>query len=131
MKTRYAVASAMVAGVLLGGLSVGGLYAQGKMPGAYVIVGFSDIDDVAAFKTNVVEKAAGLIEKNGGRFLVRTNEITVLRAADPPIKRYVLIGFDSVQQAKSWYASEDMKAINAYNEQHTKGRSFVVEAKSR
>ena len=131
MKTRYAVASAMVAGVLLGGLSVGGLYAQGKMPGAYVIVGFSDIDDVAAFKTNVVERAAGLIEKNGGRFLVRTNEITVLRAADPPIKRYVLIGFDSVQQAKSWYASEDMKAINAYNEQHTKGRSFVVEAKSR
>lgn len=131
MKTRYAVASAMVAGVLLGGLSVGGLYAQGKMPGAYVIVGFSDIDDVAAFKTNVVEKAAGLIEKNGGRFLVRTNEITVLRAADPPIKRYVLIGFDSVQQAKSWYASEDMKAINAYNEQHTKGRSFVVEAESR
>lgn len=131
MKTRYAVASAMVAGVLLGGLSVGGLYAQGKMPGAYVIVGFSDIDDVAAFKTNVVEKAAGLIEKNGGRFLVRTNEITVLRAADPPIKRYVLIGFDSVQQAKSWYASEDMKAINAYNEQHTKGRSFVVEAELR
>ena len=101
------------------------------MPGAYVIVGFSDIDDVAAFKTNVVEKAAGLIEKNGGRFLVRTNDITVLRAADPPIKRYVLIGFDSVQQAKSWYASEDMKAINAYNEQHTKGRSFVVEAESR
>jgi hypothetical protein len=27
------------------------------------------------------------------------------------------IGLDSGQQAKSWYASDDMKAINTYNEE--------------
>ena len=57
MKTRYAVAAAMVAGALLGGVSVGALYAQGKAPGAYVVVGLTDVDDMAAYKTNVIEKA--------------------------------------------------------------------------
>ena len=131
MKTRYAAAAAMVAGVLLGGVSVGALYAQGKAPGAYVVVGLTEVDDMAAYKTNVIEKASPVVEKHGGRLLVRTNNITELRAADPPIKRWILIGFDNVQQAKSWYASEDMKPINAYINQHSKGRAFVVEAESR
>jgi hypothetical protein len=33
------------------------------------------------------------------------------------------IGLDSVQQAKSWYASDNMKAIDTHHEEHTKGRA--------
>jgi uncharacterized protein (DUF1330 family) len=128
MKTTYAVALAMLAGVAIGGTSVGGLYAQNKTPGAYAIVAFSDTGDAAAFKTNVLDKAPDAVKKHGGHFIARTNEITVLRAAEPQLKRYVIIAFDDVQKAKSWYGSEDMKAINSYNDQHTKGRAFIVPA---
>jgi uncharacterized protein (DUF1330 family) len=73
----------------------------------------------------ILDRAPRVITKHGGRFLVRTNDITVLRAADPPLKRFVLIAFDTVQQAKDRYHSDDMKGINRYNEQHTKGRAFA------
>lgn len=128
MKTRYTVALSIFAGVAIGAVSVGGLYAQSKGPGAYVVVAFSDLGDSATFNSSVAEKAPEIIKQHGGHFLVRTNEITVLRAADPPLKRYVLIGFDNAQQAKDWYNSTEMKPINSYNEEHTKGRAFLVEA---
>ena len=41
MKTRYAVVLSMLAGAALGAVSVGGLYAQGKAPGAYVVIDIS------------------------------------------------------------------------------------------
>ena len=91
----------------------------------------NEIADPATSKANVIDKAPPIIAKHGGRLLGRTNEITVLRAADPPLKRFVLIGFDTAQHAKDWYHSDDMKSITGYNEQHRKGRAFVVEAASR
>jgi uncharacterized protein (DUF1330 family) len=130
MKTRYAVALAMAAGAVLGAISVGGLYAQGKAPGAYVIITFTDLGDRAAFKANVIDKAGPLVQKAGGRALVATEDFTVLRQGPTPwvLKRYAILGFDSVQQAKDWYAANNMKGINTYNEQQTKGRTFIVEA---
>jgi len=46
MNSRYAVALSTLAGVAIGAVSVGGLYAQGKAPGAYVVVAFSDLQRV-------------------------------------------------------------------------------------
>jgi len=131
MKTRYTVALAMLAGAALGAVSVGGLFAQGKAPGAYAVVSYTEIADPAAYKTNVVDKAPPLIEKNGGRLIVATNDITVLREGTPPfpIKRFAIIAFDDLQQAKDWYASPDMKDINAYINENTKGRIFAVKAR--
>jgi len=60
-----------------------------------------------------------------------TNDITVLREGTPPfpIKRFAIIGFDSVEQAKDWYASPDMKDVQAYINKNTKGRAFAVKAR--
>jgi len=130
MKTRYTVALSMLAGVALGAVSVGGLYAQGKAPGAYAIVTYTDIPDPAGYKANVVDKAPALIAKNGGHLIVATNDLTVLREGTPPfpIKRLAIIGFDSIQQAKDWYASPDMKDVQGYINENTKGRVFAVKA---
>jgi uncharacterized protein (DUF1330 family) len=130
MKTRYVAALSMLSGVVLGAVSVGGLYAQGKTPGAYVVITFTDLGDQAAFKTNVLDKAVPTITKHGGTRIVATQEFTVLREGPTPfqLKRYVLLGFDTAQQAKAWYGSEDMKEANSYIDQHTKGRAYVVEA---
>ena len=72
MRTQYTVALSMLAGVAVGAVSVGGLYAQGKAPGAYAIIAFSDVGDPAAFKANVLDKAPEVIKKHGGHFVVRT-----------------------------------------------------------
>jgi uncharacterized protein (DUF1330 family) len=131
MKTQYTVALALAAGIAIGAVSVGALYAQGKAPGAYAIVTYTEIADPASYKTNVADKAPALIEKLGGQLLVATNDITVLREGTPPfpVKRYAIIGFDSIDKAKDWYASAEMKDINAYINRNTKGRLFVVKAR--
>jgi uncharacterized protein (DUF1330 family) len=131
MKTQYTVALALAGGIAIGAVSVGALYAQGKAPGAYAIVTYTEIADPAGYKTNVADKAPALIEKLGGQLLVATNDITVLREGTPPfpVKRYAIIGFDSIDKAKDWYASAEMKDINAYINRNTKGRLFVVKAR--
>ena len=83
-----------------------------KSPGAYVVVAFNEISDPAGFKTNVSDKAPEAVKKHGGNFIVRTDNITVLRPGEPPIKRYIVIGFDNAQKAKDWYNSQDMKNLN-------------------
>ena len=57
MKTRYPIALSMLAGAALGAISVGGLYAQGKTPGAYVVIDITEIKDPDLFKT-IIPKAA-------------------------------------------------------------------------
>jgi uncharacterized protein (DUF1330 family) len=63
--------------------------------------------------------------------LVATNDITVLREGTPPfpVKRYAIIGFDSIDKAKDWYASAEMKEVNACINDKTKGRIFAVKAR--
>jgi uncharacterized protein (DUF1330 family) len=75
-------------------------------------------------------QAPAVVTKHGGHFIVRTNEFTMLHEGPTPfmLKRYVVVGFDSIDHAKAWYASEDMKGINAYTDQHTKGRAYIVPA---
>ena len=131
MKNLHSLGLGLLAGFVLGAFSVGGLYAQGKTYGAYAVVTYSEIADMAAYKTNVVDKAPALIEKLGGKLLVATNDFTILREGVPPfpIKRYALIGFDDIEQAKAWYASPDMKDLNVYINENTKGRIFAVKAR--
>src|SRR6476660_9257857 len=130
MKTSYTVVLSMLAGAALGAISVGALYAQAKAPGAYLVVGYTDIDDNAAYKANVSDKALPLLAKHGGRVIVATNDFTVLREGPPPfpLKRYALFGFDTIEQAKDYYNSADRTDIRAYIDQHTKGRAFAVKA---
>ena len=128
MKTRYTVALSMLAGAAIGAVSVGGLYAQGKAPGAYAVFALTDIGDPAAYKTNVVDRAVPLIKQHGGKIIVATNDVTVFR--EPALKRLVVIAFDSIPQAKGWYDSDDMKSTRAYFEQHSKGSGAVAEAAS-
>ena len=128
MKAKAILLIGMIAGAVLGAISVGALNAQTKGPGAYAVVAFSDFGEPAAFKTNVGEPSPGVIKKYGGRFLARTDSVKVLRAADPPLTRYVIIAFDDQKQAETWWNSDDWKPIRTYLEQKTKGRAFVVDA---
>jgi len=46
-----------------------------------------------------------------------------------PVKRFAIIGFDSIDKAKGWYASAEMKDINRVYNENTKERLFAVKAR--
>ena len=125
MKTRYVATLSLLAGVAIGGLSIGGLYAQGKSAGAYVIVDISEITNPDGFK-QLFPKAPAAVAAFDGHFVTRTEKITALDGTPP--KRFVIIGFESVDKAKAWDASAAQKEVNDIRLKNTKSRSFVVAA---
>jgi len=67
----------------------------------------------------------GLLKDFGGRYLVRTEEITALDGTAP--KRFVIIAFDDAEKAKGWYKSPPQQQVNSVRSKATKSRSFIVE----
>jgi uncharacterized protein (DUF1330 family) len=125
MKTRYSVVLSLAAGAVLGAASVGGLYAQGKAPGAYVVIDISEIKDPEAFKGALGR--GGSLAPFGGHNILASEKIERLHGATPP-KRFVLIAFDDAGKAKAWDASAAGKEITAIREKSTTSRAFLVEA---
>ena len=123
MKTRHLTLLSLLAGAAIGALSVGGLYAQTKSPGAYVIVDISQVTNPDGFK-QLFPKAPPAVAAFDGHFLTRTEKITALDGTPP--KRFVIIGFESVDKAKAWDASAAQKEVNDIRMKNTNSRSFIV-----
>ena len=116
---------AMLGGVAIGAMAVNGLLAQGGPPRAYAIVDISEITDPATFQT-LLPKTGPANAAFGGQFVARTENIVALDGAPP--KRFVIIGFGSIERAKAWDASAAQQEINAIRIKSTKSRTFVVDA---
>ncbi len=124
MKTQYVVALAMLAGAALGSASVNGLYAQGKTPGAYVVIDISEIKDPELFKT-LIPKVGPSMTPFGAYNVIRTEKIAALEGAPP--KRFIVIAFDSADKAKAWDASAATKEVTAIRQKSTTSRAFIVD----
>ena len=126
MKPHQKITMALVAGAAIGGAATQSIHAQARS--AYVIVAIRIVTDAADYKT-IAEKAPGVVEAAvaaaGGRVVVATNAITSLDGKPP--HRFVLVAFDSVAKAKTWYNSPAMKEINAMRIKSTDSLSFIVE----
>jgi uncharacterized protein (DUF1330 family) len=61
----------------------------------------------------------------GGRYLVRGGKTRSL-AGEPP-KRVVVLAFDSMERARSWYASPEYQALMPLRDKAGKARIFAVE----
>jgi uncharacterized protein (DUF1330 family) len=123
MKTKYKLAIALVAGAALGGGAIQQLQAQMKPP-TYVVVAIRKITDAEAFKT-VVEKAPAAMKGSGGEFVIRTDKITSLDGTPPA--RFVLIKFDSAEQAQAWHNSAAQMEVDAIRVKSSDSLSFIVE----
>ena len=55
-------------------------------------------------------RAPATVEQYGGRFLARGGETEVLEGEWEP-NRLVILEFDSAEQARRWYSSEEYQAI--------------------
>jgi uncharacterized protein (DUF1330 family) len=122
MKTNYKFALTLLAGLALGGAVIETIHAQAKPP-TYVVVAIRKINDADAYK-EVLAKAPAAAKAGGGTFVVRTDKITSLDGPAPA--RFVLLKFDSVEQAQSWYDSPAQKEINAIRLKATDSLSFIV-----
>ena len=114
---------ALLTGVGIGATAIQGLHAQAKPP-AYAVIAIRNIKDADTFKT-LLPKAPAAVEAFGGKFVVRTENITGLDGTPP--KRYIVIAFDSVDKAKAWSASAAQKEIDAIRMKSTDSLSFIVE----
>jgi uncharacterized protein (DUF1330 family) len=74
---------------------------------AYVIVQV-DVKDPARYE-DYKKMVPPSIEKFGGRFLVRGGKTHTLEGGWAP-KRFVMVEFPSVEQAKAWWASPEYAA---------------------
>jgi hypothetical protein len=78
MKANYKVAVALLAGAAIGGAAIQGLHAQAKPP-AYVVIPILKINDAAAFKAGVIDKAnATAVTAAGGHYVIRSQQFTSL-----------------------------------------------------
>jgi uncharacterized protein (DUF1330 family) len=114
----------MLAGIVIGAAAVTGLNAQNTGPGAYAVVDISEINDPGTFVT-LLPKAMQANNQFGGKFVTRTEKIVALDGTPP--KRFIVIGFDSMDKAMAWDKSPVQGEVNAIRKKSTKSRVFLVD----
>src|SRR5262249_22250172 len=106
MKTRYAIACAIVSAIAGAGLAQG-VHAQTK-PKAYAIAEI-EITDAAKFQP-YIDGTAVIVPQAGGRFLARGNKTSVIGGA-PPRTVVAVLEWDSYEQAQAFFSSEAYKKL--------------------
>jgi uncharacterized protein (DUF1330 family) len=127
MKTNYKIAIALVAGAAIGGAAIQALHAQAKPP-VYVVIPILKINDAAAFKAGVLDKASESTAEataQGGHYVIRTGKFTKLDG-NPP-ERLIVIRFDSIEKAQAYENSAAQKEVTAARLKSTQSLSFIVE----
>jgi uncharacterized protein (DUF1330 family) len=88
----------------------------------------SEITDPAGFKAvggRSQTAAADRVQKLGGRYVARTENITAVDGTPP--KRFIMTAFDSAEKAQAYLKSDSQKEIDAIRTKTTKSRVFMVE----
>ena len=91
---------------------------------AYVVV---DLEIINQEEFEVYKQLVpATIEKYGGRYLARGGKVETLDGSWCP-KRFVLLQFSSVDQAKAWFDSPEYAEPKALRERCARSRIIVVE----
>ena len=90
----------------------------------YVIANVS-VEDAAGYE-GYRSQTAAIIEKYGGRFLVRGGAIEV-KEGEPGIARLVILEFPSVEAARLFYDSPEYQAILPIRQAHAESSLCIVE----
>jgi uncharacterized protein (DUF1330 family) len=105
----------------VGGSIIQGIHAQTTAP-TYAVIDISTITE--GFKA-LVPKAGLAVAAFGGKFIVRSENITASDGTSP--MRFVIIAFDSLEKAKAWDASAAQKEVTAMRMKSSTSRQFLVE----
>lgn len=91
---------------------------------AYVVVQV-DVKDPARYE-GYKKLVPASLEKFGGRFVVRGGPVHPMEGTWNP-KRFVLVEFPSVEQAKAWWASPEYAAAKAIRQATAESQLIIVE----
>ena len=124
MRLNYRIVLVLLAGILIGVAGARMVHAQqtGTAP-AYVIAEVEVTDPTTLQKYG--EKAPQIVASFNGHYVVRGGK-TVALEGEPPKGYVVVIGFDSLEKARSWYDSPDYAAIRPFRQRSTKSRIFIA-----
>lgn len=125
MRLNYRIVLVLLAGILIGVAGARMVHAQqtGTAP-AYVIAEVEVTDPTTLQKYG--EKAPQIVASFNGHYVVRGGK-TVALEGEPPKGYVVVIGFDSLEKARSGYDSPDYAAIRPFRQSSTKSRIFIAE----
>jgi uncharacterized protein (DUF1330 family) len=125
MKVIYSASLTLLAGFVLGAISMHALHAQSKPP-AYVIDQI-DVSNLDAYVKEFGPLAGKAIEAGGGKYLARGGK-TVVIEGEPPKGRVVVLAFDSLEQAQAAFSSPAMLEARKIGDKYATFRTFAVEA---
>ena len=89
------------------------------------IIGQIEITDPEKYQ-EYIKLAPKTVAKYGGEYLVRGGSFEVLEG-NWPDKRTVVLRFDSVEQAKAWYHSEEYKDPKALRHTVSNGTLVIMD----
>jgi uncharacterized protein (DUF1330 family) len=84
-----------------------------------------EVTDAATFE-EYRQKAAAVIEKHGGKYIVRGGKTEALEGGWNP-KRVVVLEFPSLAQAQQWYGSADYAPLIALRQKGSRAKAILVE----
>jgi uncharacterized protein (DUF1330 family) len=129
VNSNYKALIGVVAGVLAGAAASHAIHGQQVRTTPVCVVSEADaITDPAAIQEYAAKVNQTLAPFNGHyHFVVRSGKTESLDGDAPP-KGFVVIAFDSSEQAHAWYDSPAYAAIRPIRLAAAKGRTFIVPA---
>jgi uncharacterized protein (DUF1330 family) len=124
MKAAYSLPTALICGVLIGGLAVHTLHAQAKPP-VYVVTEI-DVTNVDAYTKEFLPLARAAITKSGGKLIGASQNVTVLEGA-PQRARVAINMYESIEKARAYRESEDFKEARKIGDKYATFRSYAVD----
>lgn len=116
MKTRNAVAMAVLVGIGMGTLGMHGPRAQTKPP--VYMIGIVDVSNADGYAKEYLPPAQASIKAHGGVTLA-AGPGTVIEGS-PPGTRFVIIRWDSLEQLQGWRDSPEYTAAHQLGEKYAK-----------
>ena len=72
-------------------------------------------------------KVQTLVQKHGGRYLVRGGEMDVVEGTTPPSSVMVVIEFPSMEQARAWYHDPEYAPLITLRQSGSDGDLILVD----
>jgi uncharacterized protein (DUF1330 family) len=127
MRMNSKLVLTLLAGILIGVAAAGAIHAQQvKAAPAYVIAEV-DVTNPATFQ-QYAEKVPATLAPFHGHDIVRGGKTQALEGETP--KRIVVIAFDNMERAKTWWDSPAYDAIKSIRQSSAKSRIFIAEGLS-
>ena len=121
---RFAIVA--MAGVLAGAIGVHVLHAQ-TPPRAYLVAEVQ-VTDADAYKP-YIPRAAEIVARHGGEYLVRGGKTESLEGAEPA-GRIAVVQFPSMAELKKFYTSPEYQEVAPIRQKASKSRFYAVEGRA-